>query len=104
MCYNIAIKFRCCIKCGCNILRYIFADNLVDAEMSNSILNQYDLYCIRCDMNKYRCISYEAPRVSPKRALRAPRKSSSKRDHNLGGFFGDANSEANICTVFVGFY
>ena len=56
MCYNMTVKFRCCIKCGCNIFRYIVTDNLVEVEMSNSILNPYDLYCIRCDVITYRIL------------------------------------------------
>ena len=54
LCYNTAIKFRCCIKCGCNVFRYIMPDNLVEVEMNHSILNQYDFYCIRCDQNNCR--------------------------------------------------
>jgi hypothetical protein len=54
LCYNTAIKFRCCVLCGCNVFRYIMTDNLVEVEMSHSILNQYDFYCIRYDNNNCR--------------------------------------------------
>ena len=40
MCYNIAIKFRCCIVCGCSKYRYIMTDSLVEVEMNYNILNQ----------------------------------------------------------------
>ena len=35
MCYNMAIKFRCCVKCECNILRYIMTDNVVEVAINN---------------------------------------------------------------------
>ena len=45
MCYNIAIKLMCCIKCGCNKFRYVMTENREEVIMNNSILNQ--LYKIR---------------------------------------------------------
>ena len=54
MCYNIAIKFTCCIKCSCNKFRYVMTDNREEVIMNISILNQYDFYCIRYDSNNCR--------------------------------------------------
>ena len=54
LCYNTAIKFRCCIACGCNKFRYVMTENREEVIMNNSILNQYDIYCIRCDSNNCR--------------------------------------------------
>ena len=54
LCYSTAIKFRCCLICGCQTLRYIMTDNLLEVEMKHSILNQYDFYCIRYDISNCR--------------------------------------------------
>ena len=54
MCYNTSIKFKCCSMCGCNVFKYIMTDNLVDVDMNHRILNQYDFYCIRYDINNCR--------------------------------------------------
>ena len=52
MCYSLAIKFMCCLNCGCSTFRYPMTDNREQIEMNGSILNQHDFYCLRCDMNK----------------------------------------------------
>ena len=54
MCYSTSIKFRCCLKCGCNIYMYVMTDSLLEIEMNHSILNQYGFYCIRYDLNTCR--------------------------------------------------
>ena len=48
-CYNIAIKFKCCIKCGNNKWRYIMK-NINDDEivMNHTILKTTYCYCVRC--------------------------------------------------------
>ena len=54
MCYNTAIKYRGCMKCGCCVFRYVMTENREEIIMNHSILNQYDFYCIRYDNNNCR--------------------------------------------------
>jgi hypothetical protein len=42
LCYNTAIKFRCCIKCGCNKFMHVVTEDREEVTLNNSILNQYD--------------------------------------------------------------
>ena len=54
MCYNLAIKFLCCIH-GCNnSFRYYMTDNREDVVMSHRILRKtYDCYCVKCKAPTY---------------------------------------------------
>jgi hypothetical protein len=47
-CYNIAIKFGCCIKCGNSTLRYYMTDNRDEVVMNHTILKTIYCYCIKC--------------------------------------------------------
>jgi hypothetical protein len=40
MCYNLAIKFLCCIQCGNRKLRYHMNDNREEVVMNNNILDK----------------------------------------------------------------
>ena len=49
MCYNLAIKFKCCIKCGNHKFRNIM-NNINDDEvvMYHTILKKTYCHCIKC--------------------------------------------------------
>ena len=54
MCYNLAIKFLCCVHCGNSTFRYYMTDNREEVVMSHSILPKtYDCYCVRCKVLVY---------------------------------------------------
>ena len=54
MCYNLAIKFLCCIKCGNNKFRYQMNENREEVVMSNTILPKiYRCYCVACKVPAY---------------------------------------------------
>ena len=40
MCYNLAIKFLCCVQCGNQRFRYHMNDNREEVVMNNSILDK----------------------------------------------------------------
>ena len=48
VCYNIAIKFKCCIKCGNATFRYYMTDNRDEVVMNHTILKTTYCYCVRC--------------------------------------------------------
>ena len=48
VCYNIAIKFKCCIKCGNTKFRYYMTDNSEEVIMNHTIIKTTYCYCIKC--------------------------------------------------------
>ena len=48
MCYNTAIKYGCCIKCGNIQVRYYMTENREEVIMNNTILKTIYCYCIKC--------------------------------------------------------
>ena len=54
MCYNLAIKFLCCIQCGNSSFRYHMTDNREEVVMRHRILpTTYDCYCVQCKVPTY---------------------------------------------------
>ena len=47
-CYNLAIKFMCCIKCGNNKFRYRMTDNREEIIMNHTIIKTIYCYCVKC--------------------------------------------------------
>ena len=53
-CYNLAIKFLCCVHGGNSMFRYYMTENREEVVMSHNILPKtYDCYCVKCKAPAY---------------------------------------------------
>ena len=51
MCYNLAKKFKHCIKCGNNKYKYVMSNtNDNEAVMNHTILKQTYCYCFKFEL------------------------------------------------------